>query len=95
MTFLSKLLAQSWLLPALFIVLSLLSFLGWYKQGDSLELARALGFALAVPNLLLFPAGNRGESSSSLTRSQVRPFTQAAWWFGAALVVYSLVSSWL
>jgi hypothetical protein len=87
--------AMKWLLLGIFVVLSVLSLFGWYLSGNLHELARAVGFALGVPHLFLFPAGKREESIAAVTRSKLRPFTSAAWWMGLALIVLAQIpSSW-
>lgn len=87
--------AMKWLLLGIFVVFSVLSLFGWYLSGNLHELARAVGFALGVPHLFLFPTGEREESTAPVTRSRLRPFTSAAWWMGLALIVLAQIpSSW-
>ena len=79
----------------MFLTLSLLSLARWNQNGDTFEFVRAVGFALLVPNLAIFPRENVAAEKSTLPPRWLRTLTLAAWWAGAGLVIYALAGPWL
>jgi hypothetical protein len=91
----SKILSSRWFFPAMFLTLSLLSLGRWNQNGDTFEFVRAVGFALLVPNLAIFPRENMAAVEATPPPRWLRALTLAAWWVGAGLVIYALAGSWL
>lgn len=91
----SNLLTRSWFLPAIIGLLSLLSFAKWLRHDDFWELALAIGFALVLPHAWLFPRALGDSPGEPRTYARFRPFTLAAWWLGAVLLVLAIVGAWL
>lgn len=83
----------SWLLPTVFVALSLLSLLIWIKKGEISELIRAIGFALGIPELILSIGGGVQPPTMHKSRSHFRMLAKIAWWTGLTMLVFAFVRS--